>query len=292
TKIITISILGLLLLVPFMMPTKAAPASYIGVEEGDSYLWGLNMYDTAWTQWFTDGMTETLASIWSQDAGDNLTKVYIDWSWDPGVYPQSYWPIDVDTFLPENTSTFLSGYGIFDNITYTPVNLSAGWYSNTWPTFVFDYYNDTWYIVNDTSSFVAQSLYGGAAASPYALMGVPFAPTNINWTEFASEAEANLTSRGGWIANTTLTALADGYIINVPVGGYENNTVAITITVTYDSNGVLTYSSFEYGTDMLYDYIDEVAPVISSPSDFSAAWDYTGQALHGPQMIRIMLLTP
>ena len=51
-KIITISLLGLLLLVPFMTPTKAQPASYVGAAEGEKYEWSLNIYPiNKWIQW-------------------------------------------------------------------------------------------------------------------------------------------------------------------------------------------------------------------------------------------------
>ncbi|HEC39960.1 MAG TPA: hypothetical protein ENI29_17105 [bacterium] len=86
-------------------------------------------------------------------------------------------------------------------------------------------------------------------------------------------------------ANTTVTALADGYSIYVPIAGFENNTKTITINATYTSTGVLNKTTFEYGADLLYTYelvsyeFDAVSPVTTSPGDFAVTWDYTGEKI-------------
>ncbi|KKK85412.1 hypothetical protein LCGC14_2773560, partial [marine sediment metagenome] len=277
TKIITISILGLLLLVPFMMPTKAAPAPYIPVEQGEYYEWEMSQGPN-FAQFFTDDMSDRLAALFYTPPAWTIGAVWIGWEWDT-VTPQSRWPLTVLAFEPENTSIFLSDYFIFDNITHTAVNLSAGYWVIHYP--ISDYfYNATWYIVNDTASFAAQSLYGGVAFSPYTLQGVPFAPKNINWTEFVAIANWGMAGNYyvGDAVNTTVTALSNGYSISVPALGFGNNTLAISISVTYE-NGILDTYTFEYGTDLLFEYLESIDPITDSPSDFAVAWDYTGQSI-------------
>jgi len=286
-KIITISILGLLLLVPFMTPTRAQPASYVGVAEEEKYEWELSVYLANWVQWGTDNMSDTLANVFNIDAASDFNKLWGDWSWD-ATPPQSIWPITVNTILPENTSMLMSDFFIFDSITATPVYLDAGFEMPDFPAGNL-YYSDTWYIVNNTVSFAAQTLYGGLMTTPYWLMGAPFGPKNINWTVYAGWANWGMsnywTAVNPLAANTSVSEITDGFSMSVPISGYENNSQAITINTTYNSNGILTYHSFEYGANMLFDYIlsstspgvDPVATV--TPSDLNVAHNYTGQSL-------------
>ncbi|KKN41968.1 hypothetical protein LCGC14_0718080 [marine sediment metagenome] len=278
-KIITISILGMLLLIPFMTPTTAAPASYVGVVETNTYVWSYYQYD--WTLFFTDGMPDAFVSIFAHDSASNLTKLYIDWSW-TWFNPTSDWDLTVDAFLPENSTILLGSSFIFDNITHTPYNASLGYVAPLWIA-VNAQWTDTLNIVNDTSSFAKASLYGGMATTPYWLMGIPIGPNNINWTEFVSESQLGLENYwGGFAANTTMTALPNGYNMSVPIWGYENNTLPITITTTYDTNGVLLYNALVYGSNMIYKYVraDAPTPVITNaPNDFIVAPSYTGRNL-------------
>ncbi|GAG55938.1 unnamed protein product, partial [marine sediment metagenome] len=144
-------------------------------------------------------------------------------------------------------------------------------------------------IVNDSASFAQQSIYGGLAFSPMMLRGVAFAPNNMNWATFAAWAQGGMTGYFGGgnplAANTTVTALADGYSMYVPVAGFENNTKTITVNTTYTSAGVLNKTTFEYGADVLYTYelaaylTDAVAPAVTSPTDQVILFNYTEKSI-------------
>jgi hypothetical protein len=282
-KIFTLSILGLLLFVPFMMPATAAP-SYVPVVKDEMYTHFMDIYYGDWTQFNADGMSDTTGDLFGIDAANRLAQIYDDWDdW----LLDSWWGTTIDTILPENTSDFLAGAFIPTNITYTEVLVDLTYWhiygpGPVWPGSLI--------IVNDSTNFALQSLYGGMAFSPMYLWSIPFAPNTINWAVFAGTAQWGMTNYWGagnpLAANTTVTALADGYSMFVPVAGYENNTETITLNVTYNSNGILNWSSFEYGPDLLYtfalvDYdIDAVAPeIVASPSDFGVLEGYTGQSI-------------
>ena len=232
-KITTLIILGMLIILPFLgfftIGGVADSPSYVGIYEEDEYEWASSQYNTNWVQFFDDGMDDTMNLLFNH-GGDNLTGIYDGWVWDT-TPPQAYWPLTVDAILPENTSQLLLSFGIDDLINYTQVNCSFGYEMPDWPQ------GNTYYplitqVVNDTSSFAKQSLYGGMASNPYWIMGVPFAPTNINWVDFATECQAEIGNYWGpWVENTTITHQADGYLMNIDVGGYENNTESIRITV-------------------------------------------------------------
>jgi len=284
-KIITISLLGLLLLVPFLGPARAATSDYTDVAVEEKYEWTLSQYNANFAQWDLDKMDDWLATVFLQPVAFNFTTIRAGWSWD-SVTPQSSWPMTVRTILPENTSAFLSDYFILDEITHTPVLMDGGFTVIHFPSSS-SYYSDTWYIVNDSASFAAQSLYGGSATSPYMIMGVPFGPKNIDWSVFAGWA--NWGMGGYWVglaANTIVTALADGYSMSVPAMGYGNNSLPITINVTYTAAGILDTYTFEYGALTLFLYeldsyeADVVDPVITATStDFSVEHDYTGETI-------------
>jgi len=283
TKIITISILGLLLLVPFMMPTKAAPASYVPVAEEQQYYWTHSIKYGNWTIFTADDMSGALAKIFNTSLSDTMQILYNAWVGYYGSAIISWWPMTIIDILPENTSAFLNpDFSIPDTITHTPVNIDAGYEHLVGAI----YYSDTWYVVNDSASFAAQSLYGGAMMSPYGIIGVPFAPLNMDWAVFAAAADAGMDNYwGGWAANTTVSALASGYSMSVPIGGYENNTLAITMKNTYTTGGILNYSSLTYGTLMITEWKllsiapDVIDPVTTSPIDFAVDDDYTGESL-------------
>jgi len=289
-KVILISILGSLLLIPFMIPAKAAPAPYVGVLEENymEYTLSFNWADWTTSGFLADGVSEAIDLIFDQPDGWDLFQIYDDWSYYGSIsqYTFSWWWSMVDTILPENTSDFLSDESIPDNITYTSANLYTG-YWHPWGI-VEDNPGDpdSYPIVNDSASFALQSLYGGSGFSPMTLKyQVPLAPNNTNWATFAATAQSGMTTyyANPLAANTTVTALADGYSMYVPIAGYENNTAPITVNVTYTSAGVLNKATFEYGASVLYIFeldvytVDAVAPETTSLSDFIRYYDYTGE---------------
>ena len=283
-KLITISILGMLLLVPFMIPTVAAPASYVSVAEEEQHSWIMYIHFSNYVQWDTDNMSAAFTAIYGVD---DFGAVRAGWGLIP-TPPQAYWPVIINEINPEVTTDFLSAAFIPDNITHTPLSVTFGynyWTGGlTWPT--------TWRIVNDTDSFAKQNLFGGMAISPTWVQDVQFGPNNINWATFVATANWGL-GGGYWphplTANTTVTEITNGYQLSVPVSGYAipgqfNNTMPITINVTYNTDGILQAYTMEYGTDLLYGYyhyqyfVDAVAPETTSPSDIVGLYNppYTG----------------
>jgi hypothetical protein len=251
TKPLSLIILLILLLLPFV---KISPAqeSYIGMQEGDEYLWKLSVYRGNFGRYFDYNVKETINKFWPLDPTINMERVYLDWvGWwiDP---PQSHWPLNVTFIGPEATGTLLSP---FDNtiITSTPAYGQFGWHLSRNPDYNF-YFPGVWYIVNDTSSFLRQTLNLTLSFSPYGIMYVPFAPKTINWTSFITEFLGVMDSKGGFYKNISATAKSNGYSLSVPALGFENNHIPINISVRYNSNGVLSYYEFSSGDIKLTKY--------------------------------------
>jgi len=275
-KAFTISLLGLLLLVPFMTPTRAQVPSYVGIAAEEEYAYDLNVYTLNWGQWVTDNMSSWLATLFAHDPGSTLTQVWTDTSWD-ATAPQLVFRSVINGFLPESTTTY----------TFTGVNLTQYIEVPDFPSANSES-SYVWQIGNNASAFAEVGLYGGYATTPYWIPGTTFAPVGINWTDFVAICNFAIGLYWGpYAGNTTFTELANGYSMSVPAYGYINNSLPIEINATYNANGALTYNSFEYGGSLLYDYelssyeLDVVDPgVTAGSSDFSVDHDYTGVTIN------------
>lgn len=275
-KAITISLLGLLLLVSFTTPTRAQAPSYGGVAAEEEYDYELNVNVYNWGQFFTDNMSSWLATLFVHDPASTLAQVYTDTSWDV-TPPQLVFRNVITGFLPETTTTYTSTGAVITQYVEIPDFPSANYEQPL-----------VYYIGNDTAAFAEVGLYGGFATTPYWVQGITFAPVGVNWTTFAAICNVGMGAYWGpYAGNTTFTALANGYSMSVPAMGYVNNSLPITINSTYDSNGVLTYHSFEYGSSILYELVlslyisDVVDPVVTDgSSDFSVDHDYTGVTIN------------
>jgi len=242
--------LGFLCIIP-TINVSPAQEPYVGPEEGDDYLYKFGLYKTNWGSFFTDNLEGILNNLWPLGSSSllNVFQEWQIWQHDP---PQSHWPFEITAIGSELTSSILFP---FDNmsITSTPVNATTGWFLPHQPD-LNSYYNSTWYIVNDTSSFLRQTFNLSLAFSPYGIMSVPIAPKNVNWTFFISKFLAEMNLRGGFYNNTSAIAKSNGYSLNIPAWGYENNSVAIDIRVSYNSNGILTNYEFLYDGKLLVRY--------------------------------------
>lgn len=292
-KLITISILGLLLLIPFMIPAKAAPASYVGVVEEEHWGWTLAQYGNdnvpgIFATLFADDMNDVLVRVFNQSYDSSIDKLWTDWSWDVWSLPQTYWPHTIKSISAENTSALrMADWGIPDMITYSRITSGQGYEMYSYPDGN-TYYDEDRIVVNDTAGFSLWNLYGALAFSPYDIMGAEFAPsTGINWTEFVADVNWGMTNFwGGDAVNVTATEEANGYSLAVPALGFLNNSLSISINVSYTSGGVLDTYSFEYGSSPVWLYQlayyapDVVSPVIiDSPGNFTIFEGYTGESM-------------
>lgn len=268
-KIISLTIIGLLLFLPFV---KYSPAqeSYVGLNYGDDYKWKLRIYKPSWGRYFNDYFEGSLGNLLPLGQFYNMTKVYLDWAGLYTVPPQHilevHYPFNVISIGNEESGALLTP---FDNttITSTLVNATTGYVVPKKPYYNSEYIR-TWNIANNTSSFLRQTLNLTLSFSVYGIMEVPFAPKTINWEDFITEFLGLMNSKGGLYNNISATALSNGYSLNVPAQGFENNAYALYIKVKYNSNGILTYYEFTYGGQKLVSYVlDTPSTVILSEDD-------------------------
>ena len=287
-KIITISILGLLFLVPFAMisPVRAQVPSYVGVAVDDKFEWDNNIYlgaqNETWEQWFADNMTEH----WSLPF-DHIAN-WVDMS---GVYgvaagkigptiPQYRYHINV-TNIEEMT-----GYAEVNASVATeePINFLVvvlGIKSIIIGENATEFAEDCWYGGMATSVWWATDNYGWTGSN-----GMLLAPSTIDWADFATACNTGLETMYAVSANYSFTLTVaetlTGFTMTSPVMGFGNNSEIITLTFSYNAEGVLIYHTFEYGSDLLYDVIlsDIDDPLINSPADFAVEHDYTGVTIN------------
>jgi hypothetical protein len=247
-KSLIIIILGILLFIPIISISNAQ-GSYVGIQNSNKFEWGLSIYIANWNTYTIDDLENIIDKV-VQLGSSNLTRIYNDWSW-VGTPPQTVWSFKNTVIGVEATGLLFSPV---DNtlISYTPVNGTLGWEI---PLSGSDEWDDTWYIVNDTSSYLRQTLNLSRAFSPYTMLNVLFAPTTISWSTLVGNFLSVMNSWGGLYKNISSTAQINGFLINIPAFGLENNSVAIDIDVRYNSNGVLSYYKFLYGGQPLLSFI-------------------------------------
>ncbi len=309
TKIVTISLVGLLLLLPFMRPSIAQPTPYVGVSEGDVYEFDVNIY-LQWDQWFTDNMTPHWGEPFGHSWIDNFTTILGSTDKTPTA-PQYTIRMDIASIFSDKDgydTNFDEGVNMSDpfeawdypgnslvqmsiNDSYTVMNFPDYLYYRYWET------PRTFAINNETAGFAEDMSYGLLCTNlwwatniwylgmwgTFNANSIFFAPTNVNWTEFVSLSDTMLELYYAISANysysLSFSELPNGFSMFSPAMGFGNNSLAITINTTYGSDGVLTYHSFEYGSTILYDVTleDSADPVLTAtPADFAVDHDYTG----------------
>ena len=103
-KLLCLSILGLLFLIPLVNFSTAAPGDYVGVEEGDSFSWKLSMN--------VDAITALV-----EDAGGTLDLSELEGFEDMAQLGSLTFMATVNDVLAETTMTVN-----FVSVTYVPVN--------------------------------------------------------------------------------------------------------------------------------------------------------------------------
>jgi hypothetical protein len=246
-KSLSLVFLVLFLFIPFIRMSNAQ-GSYVGIRNGDEYNWALSVHTGNWNTYIADDLGAKLENLVPLGPS-NLTRVFNDWN--SLTPPQSYWSLKVTAVNVEETGQLFSPD---DNttITSTPVSGTIGWKIPLSDSLEWD---DMWDIVNDTSSFLRQTLNLSRSFSPYAMLNVLIVPTTISWSSLVSDFLAEMTAKGGLYTNIAATAQLDGFLIDIPALGFENNSAAININVKYNSKGVFSYYKFSYGGKPLVDFI-------------------------------------
>ncbi|GAG16062.1 unnamed protein product, partial [marine sediment metagenome] len=233
-----------------MRPSRAQVPTYVGVTIDDYYEYDHNIYVEAWFDWIVDNMNY----LWDQPFNhsenyfSDMSSIYVTAGKEGGVNPIYIYQFEIDS--------------ITENITAgrTEVNTLV-FYDAT--------YLQTINIGNDTAKFAEDSWYGALATSPfwvlntwllaYGVNTLLFAPTSVNWTDFADECNTGLETmwklNGTFGYNLTMSPLSDGFTLYSPIMGFGSNSQPINITVNYDVNGTLTYYSFKYGNNLLTDIV-------------------------------------
>jgi len=291
TKMSILVILSFVLLVPFMTPARAQTPDYVSVEVGTYFQWDQTInYGADFVQWFADNMTAHWDKVWGHSAitdAQTITELHDAWT-AAGAQPSAGFPANISVIYPEDTTTGITNIGGLGG--YLVLNYLS--FSSRWTT--------NWTIAKDTATFVELTGSGFFMTCPNLFL-VPgysylFAPKDVDWAEYVALANIGLGAGGwnitntepeGWGLDITLVEITDGVSMQVPAMGWWNNTLPVTINITYEPMGWLRRYTFEYGTNMLFK-VERSVPaiasdppvVISSDADFSVEWDYTGVILH------------
>jgi hypothetical protein len=238
-KRLSLVVIGILLFIPLLRFSNGQE-SYVGIKSGDKYGWVLSVYTGNWNRYYADDLESTLENLVPLGPS-NLSKVFNDWN--KLTPPQSYWTLSVTSIGFEKTGQLLSPN---DNTTITSSQIN-GTFEWKVPQDGNDKWDEIWYLVNDSSNFLRQTLNLTRAYSPYAMFSVLFAPKTISWSSLVIDFSTQMNNLGGWYKNVSAITKTNGFSLNIPTLGFENNSEAIKIDISYDIEGVLSLYEFSYG---------------------------------------------
>ena len=275
TKVIIISLLGMLLFVPFMTSAKAQTvAANISLTEGDYLVWQQSMDYSIRDVWEFDNMTAHFDGVYNHTGdGSDITLLFSSWSSLPWTRPLFDLPVNVTSIGPLNATT---GEQV--------INVTLG-YRHPYGEVL---WNATTTFFNNTPDLAESWSNGSQLTAPNWVgyyPGVLAVSPDVNWTEMAEICDAGMKwglLDGGFNYNLTVTALANGISILMPANEFGNNSRDITLSIMYDSEGLLAHYFFMYGSDMLVEiWLEETDdPVITvAPIDATVANNYTGESL-------------
>ena len=277
SKVIIISLLGMLLFVPFMTSARAqpAPAVNVSLSEGDYYVWQQSMDYSIRDVWETDNMSAHFDEVYGHygDTSD-ITQLFNDWQTLPWTRPLFDLPFNVTSIGPVNATTGDQ-----------QINTTIGYRHAYAPATLWDASFTT---VNNTPGLAENWSNGSQLTAPNWVGyygGTLVVSPDVNWTEMAEICDAGMKwglLNGGFNYNLTVTALANGMSILMPANEFGNNSRDITLSISYDSEGLLAHYFFMYGSDTMVEIWLEDAddPVITvAPSDATVPFNYTGESL-------------
>lgn len=252
---------GLLVFLPFIRVSVAAPPSWVGIKVDDTY-----------TFTYTTNMVAVNGS-WTTDGVGTLLYLYMDAAYNGWIE----WMV-ADWANPGNMSHTITAVGdLTADIEYGS-NYQVVPFTNE---MVFNGtgvgYN--WALVKDDPNYA----YEGVIiedATEFVLwhdglsnwFSIDFLPTswpqnsiavrrNLDWDEVATAANTELADN-----NATVTALTDGFKITVAASAWGTNTKALGLEVTFDECGLLDMWDLTYGTDSILT-IEQVAGAVCADED-------------------------
>ena len=220
-KLLCLSILGLLFLIPLVNFSTAASGDYVGVKEGDSYSWKLTMNINA-------------INALVEDAGGTFEELEDLEGLLPPVSSLTF-TATVKNVLPEDTMMVNSTL-----VTYVPINvtLSAivpGYGSGEIGTEIVSVFS------NETDHYLHMMLY--AFESPY--LTFVFVAQNLDWTKVVEDVQ-DLFGLNPIYQNVVLTEESNGIKLVVPEGEFNATQKEMELKMTYNSKGVISYAGFKY----------------------------------------------
>ena len=315
-KILVFFLLGTLLFLPLTKLSRAYAPYYVGVDDGDHMEWDLyiNTLGGEWSQWDADNMTGFWADAFNQTYVDNMTAVK-DTAAKVAIPPQATIFYTIDEIIPD-TDAFdinMDGGITADEMWLSPGDTlikttdDSGTFMDFpgWPYYYYfgngtahvvgsspeDFAEDIGYGVMATSAMWATNIFNTGNLMKNYTNTILFAPNDevLNWTmdgqDFADECDTGLEAEFGLIAKSfsiDVENITDGFTMSALNGTFGTNSENITITTTYDTDGLLTYHSFEYGPDTLVEIfaVDSTLPKITASSgDITVDHDYTNLVL-------------
>jgi hypothetical protein len=216
-KILCLSVLGILFLIPFTNFSTAAPGDYVGVSVGESYSWGVYVNPSQYALMATDMGAEIPPEL---DAISSVGSLKIG--------------ARVDYIFPED-SMILNASLVFYvamNVTITLTVPGMGSESEVFEIPVFS---------NVTDYYMHMMYYYFDSSGPSFL----FIAHDLNWTKAVDDVDEIYDIHPTYNL-VNVSELANGIQLDVPAGLLNASQKAIEIQLEYTEKGVLSYAGFNY----------------------------------------------
>ncbi|MHA1916568.1 MAG: hypothetical protein ACW97V_19620 [Promethearchaeota archaeon] len=248
TKILLFIGIGLLVFLPFIRVSVAAPPCWVGANVGDAYTWqytgDMAARDANWT---TDGIALSIFA--------NMNNAWMGWVDDGemGFLMPGNMTHEV-TVIDDLTADIEYGTGYMSSLYTSAVNFTSLAWTGDWADK--DTGLNVWngIIIQDEADFVD---YHNGLADFFDVYGFSYqyisliVSTALDWTEVVTDASTDLAA-----VNATVTVVTDGteevgFKIAVAALAWGTNTLALELEVTFDECGLLDVWDLTYGPDSI-----------------------------------------
>jgi hypothetical protein len=267
TNLVYIIGIGLLICLPFIRVSVAAPPAWVLIQEDDIYIWEYNNHTAGDGAWADDWVGVTalgVLGIWvgpfSEDQDGygipgNMTHE-IDYVGDLGPdleYGSNFQSVEILHAMTWNYSGGSDALGGGSG-GYPWADKDSG--SNIWPGLIIENATEfAWWHSDLTLFFDAYSWQ----------VTTLWVHTNLDWSEVVATANVGLAA-----VNATATVETDGtdevgFTITIAASAWGTNTQAIGLTVIFDDCGLLDTWDLTYGTDTIMD-VNQIQGIDCAPA--------------------------
>ena len=244
-----ISLLSILVFVSFANVAVAAPPSYVGIKEGDTYIWGANLNVV--------NLNTTAIALFGEDNWTYMYEYFLEFYENgTGMEFDFFKGTGIKAVIQNVTDEMPHPYPFMTGVVGSGIyyDMHVAYAANNW-TLVYEAANFTYpmtFLSNPSTLNESTIIHAGPGMPLFMPMGFNysmFADVNQAMMESSPYTNGNLTFQAHGIGfKTTVKAAYLEWYYNMIGAPYEIGTLKDAVmTFRWNSNGVFDYASLAYG---------------------------------------------